>query len=417
MSVSSNKNYIITSESVTEGHPDKMCDAIADSILDEIIRQELKLDEELGTNEAKNLRCATEVFAMMGGIIVSGEVRTRSYIDVQSVVRDTINSIGYNDPRTCFDGHTCSVMSAIHEQSPDIAQGVDESYSAQRGDEDPYELQGAGDQGIMFGYACNETDVLMPLPIFLAHRLAERLAEVRKERVLDWVRPDGKTQVSVEYDGETNKPVRIDTIVVSTQHDDIDIEVVRAGIINNVIRPVLEKYGWKMPDKDHVFVNPTGRFVLGGAAVDTGLSGRKIIVDTYGGVGHHGGGSFSGKDNSKVDRSAAYAARWVAKNIVAAGLADKCEIQISYAIGVAKPISIWIDCFGTEKADIAVIREVVDKVFDLRPAAIIEQLDLVRPIYALTSSYGHFGRELDEFTWEKCDKVDELLATVKELND
>lgn len=407
-------NYIITSESVTEGHPDKLCDAIADAVLDEIISQELALDEELSTDEARNARCACEVFATTGGIIVGGEIRTRGYVDVQKVARDTICSIGYNEPRMCFDGNTCSVMSAIHEQSPDIAQGVDESFSAQRGNEDPYERVGAGDQGIMFGYASNETDALMPLPIFLAHRLAERLAYVRKNGTLKWIRPDGKTQVSVEYDGQTGRPVRIDSVVVSTQHDDIDIEVVRQGIIDNVIRPTLAEYGWEMPGAERIYVNPTGRFVLGGPAGDTGLTNRKIIVDTYGGVGRHGGGGLSGKDSTKVDRSAAYAARWVAKNIVAAGLADKCEVQLSYAIGVAKPISIWVECFGTEKVSIEKIRATVDDVFDLRPAAIIEQLGLVRPIYAKTSSYGHFGRELDEFSWEKCDKVSTLREAVGE---
>lgn len=399
--------YVVTSESVTEGHPDKMCDAISDAILDAILEEELAIDAENGTDEARNARCAVETFATMGGVIVSGEVRTRGYVDVQKIVRDTVNAIGYDDPRTCFDGHTCSVMTAIHEQSPDIAQGVDESFTAQRGNADPYEAQGAGDQGIMFGYASNESETLMPLPIFLAHRLAERLAEVRKEGVLEWVCPDGKTQVSVAY--EDGKPVAIDAVVVSTQHDgDVPLDVVRQGVVNNVIRPVMEKYGWGMPADEKVYVNPTGRFVLGGAAADTGLTGRKVVVDTYGGIGKHGGGAFSGKDASKVDRSAAYAARHVAKNIVAAGLADRCEVQLSYAIGVARPISVWVECFGTEKVPLPAIRRAVDAVFDLRPAAIIENLDLIRPIYSKTSAYGHFGRELDEFTWEKCDKV-ELL--------
>lgn len=399
--------YVVTSESVTEGHPDKVCDAIADAILDDILMQELALDAELGTDEAKNARCAIEALATTGGIIVGGEVRTRGYVDVQQVVRDTVCKIGYDNPRACFDGNTCSVLSAIHEQSPDIAQGVDESFSAQRGNEDPYEKVGAGDQGIMFGYACNETPVLMPLPIFLAHRLAERLAKVRKEGVLEWVRPDGKTQVSVSY--EDGKPVAIDAVVVSTQHsEEVDIDVVRAGVINNVIRPVLEEYEWEMPVDDHIFVNPTGRFVQGGPGADASCVGRKIIVDSYGGVGHHGGGAWSGKDSTKVDRSASYAARHVAKNIVAAGLADKCEVQLSYAIGVARPISVWVECFGTEKVPLPAIRRAVDAVFDLRPAAIIENLDLIRPIYSKTSAYGHFGRELPEFTWEKCDKVEML---------
>lgn len=399
--------YIITSESVTEGHPDKLCDAIADAVLDEIISQELALDAELGTNEARNLRCATEVLATCGSIIVAGEIRTRGYVDIQQVVRDTVCAIGYDSPDTFFDGNTCSVMSAIHGQSPDIAQGVDESYSAQRGDDDPYEKVGAGDQGIMFGYACRETDCLMPLPIFLAHRLAERLAYVRKSKVLDWVRPDGKTQVSVAY--EDGVPVGIKAIVVSTQHaDSVPVEVVREGVISNVIRPVLEKYGWEMPDEDYIFVNPTGRFVIGGPVGDASCVGRKIIVDTYGGVGHHGRGALSGKEFTKVDRSAYYAARWVAKNIVAAGLADKCEVQLSYAIGVARPISIWVECFGTEKVPLKDIRRAVDEVFDLRPTAIIDALDLVRPIYSKTSAYGHFGRELDEFTWEKTDKAQAL---------
>lgn len=400
--------YIVTSESVTEGHPDKLCDAIADAILDALIEEEMRIDTERGTNEKNNLRSAVEVFATMGGIVISGEVRTRGYVDIQKVARQTINNIGYDNPKTCFDGHTCSIMSAIHEQSADIAQGVDESFTAQRGDEDPYEKQGAGDQGIMFGYASNETDVLMPLPIFLAHRLAERLAQVRKDGILGWVMPDGKTQVSVEYD-ENGKPLRIEAVVVSTQHaEEVSLDVVRDGVINNVIRPVLDKYGWELPDDDKIFVNPTGRFVFGGPGADTGLCSRKLIVDTYGGVGRHGGGGYSGKDASKVDRSAAYAARHIAKNIVAANLADKCEVQLSYAIGVAKPISIWVECFGTEKVDLAKIRKAVNEVFDLRPAAIIENLDLYRPIYKMTSAYGHFGRELDEFTWEKTDKVEEL---------
>lgn len=401
--------YIITSESVTEGHPDKMCDAIADSILDEIIRQELKLDEEIGTNEAKNLRCAIECLATTGGVVVGGEVRTRGYVDVQQIVRDTVCKIGYNNPTTFFDGNLCSVMSAIHEQSADIAQGVDESFTAQRGNVDPYELVGAGDQGIMFGYACNETPTLMPLPIFLAHRLAERLTEVRKKGILNWVQPDGKTQVSVEY--MDDKPKNVDSIVVSTQHrDDVDIDTIREGIMKEVIIPVMNKYGYALPDNDKIYINPTGRFVVGGPVGDCGCVGRKIIVDTYGGVGRHGGGAASGKDFTKVDRSAVYACRHLAKNIVAAQLADKCEVQISYAIGVAKPVSIWIECFGTEKVGLDMLKEAVDKVFDMRPAAIIDRLDLVRPIYSLTSAYGHFGRELEEFSWEKTDKVDELRA-------
>lgn len=381
-----------TSESVTEGHPDKICDAISDSILDAILTQD------------KNARVACETACTTGLVLVMGEISTECYIDIQKIVRETIREIGYDRAKYGFDCDTCAVISSIDDQSSDIALGVDKSLEAKKGESDGFET-GAGDQGMMFGYACNETPELMPMPISLAHKLAKRLTDVRKTGVLDYLRPDGKTQVTVEYDGD--KPVRVDTVVVSSQHsEDVSHDRIEKDIIENVILPVIPKE--LLDDNTKYYVNPTGNFVIGGPHGDSGLTGRKIIVDTYGGYAKHGGGAFSGKDPTKVDRSAAYAARYVAKNIVAAGLADRCEIQLAYAIGVAKPVSVLIDTFGTEKIPIAEIEERVNKVFDLRPAAIIENLGLRNPIYKKTSAYGHFGRTDVEFPWEKCDKVDEL---------
>jgi S-adenosylmethionine synthetase len=327
---------------------------------------------------------------------------------VQEIVRSVVREIGYDRAKYGFDGDTCAVLNSIHDQSPDIAQGVDESFEVQHGEGvDPYDLIGAGDQGMMFGYACTETPTLMPLPIYLAHRLSERLTEVRKNGTLAFLRPDGKTQVSVRY--VDNKPVCVEKVVVSTQHDEgVDTETLRQAIIDNVIEPVFEKHGVKLAEDAEIFINPTGRFVVGGPMGDAGLTGRKIIVDTYGGMGRHGGGAFSGKDCTKVDRSGAYAARWVAKNVVAAGLAERCEVQIAYAIGVARPVSVMVDTFGTNHVDEAQIERAVSEVFDLRPGAIIDELDLRRPIYRKTAAYGHFGRELPEFTWEATNKIDAL---------
>ena len=381
-----------TSESVTEGHPDKICDAISDAILDAIIAQD------------KNARVACETACTTGLVLVMGEISTNCYIDIQKIARNTIREIGYDRAKYGFDADTCAVISAIDDQSSDIAMGVDKSLEAKNGESDGFDT-GAGDQGMMFGYACNETPELMPMPISLAHKLAKRLTDVRKDKTLDYLRPDGKTQVTVEYDDD--KPVRVDTIVVSSQHgENIPHDKIEKDIIENVIKPIVPKE--LMDDNTKIFVNPTGNFVIGGPHGDSGLTGRKIIVDTYGGYARHGGGAFSGKDPTKVDRSAAYAARYVAKNIVAASLADRCEIQLAYAIGVAKPVSILIDTFGTEKIPVSEIEERVKRVFDLRPAAIIENLGLKNPIYKKTSSYGHFGRTDVEFPWEKCDKVDEL---------
>ncbi|WP_165252175.1 methionine adenosyltransferase [Adlercreutzia sp. ZJ304] len=412
------KDYIFTSESVTEGHPDKMCDQISDAILDAILAKEIELQETgyIAPNgqpaDVSKVRCACETLTTTGMVVVTGEIRTQAYVDVPAIVRDVVNEIGYNRAKFGFDCSTCAVMNSIHEQSPDIAQGVDESFESQRGsakESDAYELIGAGDQGMVFGYAVNETPTLMPMPIYLAHRLAERLTEVRKTGVLKFLRPDGKTQVSVRY--ENDKPVEIEKVVVSTQHsEDVDADTLRKAIIDNVIKPVFEEQGVKLADNAEIFVNPTGRFVVGGPMGDAGLTGRKVIVDTYGGMGRHGGGAFSGKDCTKVDRSAAYAARWVAKNVVAAGLADRCEVQIAYAIGVANPVSIMVDTFGTNKVPEKDIECAVGEVFDLRPAAIVDELDLRRPIYRKTAAYGHFGRELPEFTWEATDKVDALKA-------
>ena len=403
----SEREYLFTSESVTEGHPDKICDQISDAILDAILAREIELgpDERGDVNDA---RIACETFITTGLVVVGGEIRTRAYVDVQSIVRKTIEDIGYNRAKFGFDSNTCGVMSTIHEQSADIAQGVDESFEVQRGEAcDPIDLVGAGDQGMMFGYACNETSQFMPMPIYLAHRLAERLTAVRKGGVLDYLRPDGKTQVSVRYiDG---KPVAVEKILISTQHaDGVDIDgLLRPDLIEHVIRPVFELEGLDYEAAD-IYVNPTGRFVIGGPMGDTGLTGRKIIVDTYGGMGRHGGGAFSGKDCTKVDRSAAYAARWVAKNVVAAGLADRCEIQLAYAIGVAHPLSIMVETFGTEKVRVSAIEAAVKKTFDLRPGAIIRDLDLRRPIYQKTAAYGHFGRNDKDFTWERTDRASVL---------
>ena len=412
------KNYLFTSESVTEGHPDKICDQISDAILDAILAKEADLEERGYVSpdgvpaRLSSVRCACETFTTTGTVAVMGEVRTQAYVDVQQIVRDTLRRIGYDRAKFGFDCETCGVMSLIHEQSPDIAQGVDGTF-ARGDDEDLIEKTGAGDQGMMFGYATDETPVLMPMPIYLAQRLAMRLAEVRKAGVVDYLRPDGKTQVTVRY--EDDRPVEVTAIVVSTQHgEEATLEQIRRDMIEHVIAPVLDEVGIAWSDAK-IYVNPTGRFVLGGPMGDTGLTGRKVIVDTYGGMGRHGGGAFSGKDPTKVDRSAAYAARWVAKNIVAAGLARKCEVQIAYAIGVTRPLSIMVDTFGTGTVDDSVLDAAVERVFDLRPGAIIRDLDLLRPIYSKTAAYGHFGREDADFTWERTDRTDELKAAVAEL--
>ncbi|MBU5450032.1 methionine adenosyltransferase [Acetivibrio sp. MSJd-27] len=384
------KRKFFTSESVTEGHPDKICDQISDAVLDAIFSQD------------KEARVACETAITTGLVLVMGEITTDCYIDIQQIVRDTIKEIGYDRAKFGFDCETCGVISSIHEQSKDIAMGVDNSYETKT--EAAADI-GAGDQGMMFGYACNETDVLMPLPIYLAHKLARRLTAVRKDNTLNYLRPDGKTQVTVEY--EDDKPVRIDTIVISTQHDDaVSLDILREDLKRQVIEPIIPAH--LMDENTKIYVNPTGRFVIGGPMGDSGLTGRKIIVDTYGGYARHGGGAFSGKDPTKVDRSAAYAARYVAKNIVKAGLADKCEIQLAYAIGVAKPVSVLIDTFGTNKVELSVIEKLVDKYFDLRPSAIIKNFDLRRPIYKQTAAYGHFGREDLDLPWEKTDKAGQL---------
>ena len=413
------KNYLFTSESVTEGHPDKICDQISDAVLDAILAKEALLEErgyvspEGVPARLSSVRCACETFTTTGTVAVMGEVRTQAYVDVQQIVRDTLRRIGYDRAKFGFDCETCGVMSLIHEQSPDIAQGVDGTF-ARGDDEDLIEKTGAGDQGMMFGYATDETPVLMPMPIYLAQRLAMRLAEVRKAGVVDYLRPDGKTQVTVRY--EDDRPVEVTAIVVSTQHgEEATLEQIRRDMVEHVIAPVLDEVGIAWSDAK-IYVNPTGRFVLGGPMGDTGLTGRKVIVDTYGGMGRHGGGAFSGKDPTKVDRSAAYAARWVAKNIVAAGLARKCEVQIAYAIGVTRPLSIMVDTFGTGTVDDSVLDAAVERVFDLRPGAIIRDLDLLRPIYSKTAAYGHFGREDADFTWERTDRTDELKAAVAELS-
>ena len=384
--------YLFTSESVTEGHPDKVCDQISDAVLDAILAKEIELAAagyvapSGQPADPAQVRVACETMATTGMVIVTGEIRTQAYVDVPAIVREVLRDIGYDRAKYGFDCDTCGVLNAIHDQSPDIAQGVDESWEAQHGlDEgDPYERVGAGDQGMMFGYACDETPTLMPMPVYLAHRLAERLTEVRKNGTMPLLRPDGKTQVSVRYEG--GRPVHVEKVVVSTQHaEEIAHDELRAQIVENVVKPVLEREGVALADDAEIHVNPTGRF-----------------------VDRHGGGAFSGKDCTKVDRSAAYAARWVAKNVVAAGLAARCEVQVAYAIGMAKPVSVMIDTFGTNAVPEADIMAAVDATFDLRPGAIIDALDLRRPIYRLTAAYGHFGRELPEFTWERTDKADEL---------
>jgi len=390
---------LFTSESVTEGHPDKIADQISDSILDALLAQD------------PSSRVAVETLITTGQVHVAGEVTTDAYADIPTIVRDRILEIGYDSSRKGFDGASCGVNVAIGAQSPDIAQGVDTAYEARvgRSVEDPLDRQGAGDQGLMFGFACDETPELMPLPIALAHRLAEQLSAVRKEGTVPYLRPDGKTQVTIEYIDD--KPVRLDTVVVSSQHAaDIDLDtLLKPDVEEHVIRPVLAQYAAGLDvDNYRVLVNPTGRFEIGGPMGDAGLTGRKIIVDTYGGYARHGGGAFSGKDPSKVDRSAAYAMRWVAKNVVAAKLATKCEVQIAYAIGKAEPVGLFLETFGTETVDVERISEAVLQTFDLRPAALIRDLDLKRPIYAQTAAYGHFGRELPDFTWERTDRAEQL---------
>lgn len=389
---------LFTSESVTEGHPDKVCDQISDAILDAMLAQD------------KQSRVACETFCTTDIVNVMGEITTSAKVDVESIVREVLCDIGYNSADACFDGKSCKVVVNLDRQSPDIALGVDNSLEFKGGEDDKYNLHGAGDQGMMFGFACDETPELMPLSISLAHKMSYKLTSVRKSGELTYLRPDGKTQVTVEYD-KNGKPKRVDTVVVSTQHSaDIDLETLRTDILEKVIKPTIPEN--LIDDDTKIFINPTGRFVIGGPHGDTGLTGRKIIVDTYGGVARHGGGAFSGKDPTKVDRSAAYAARYVAKNIVAAGIAARCEIQLAYAIGVAKPVSVMVDTFGTGKFDDTVIADAVQKVFDLRPAAIIDKLDLRRPIYRKTSNYGHFGRNDADFTWEKTDKTEELKSVL-----
>ena len=386
---------LFTSESVTEGHPDKICDQISDAVLDALLEQD------------PQARVACETCCTTGLVLVMGEITTSAYVDIQKIVRNTVVEIGYDRAKYGFDGHTCGVITAINEQSPDIALGVDKALEMKQGATAEDLTNGAGDQGMMFGYACDETPELMPLPISLAHKLSKRLAQVRKEGILDYLRPDGKTQVTVEY--EDDKPVRVDTIVISTQHaDTVTLEQIRRDMKKYVIAPVVDSA--LLDEKTRYFINPTGRFVIGGPQGDSGLTGRKLIVDTYGGYARHGGGAFSGKDPTKVDRSAAYAARWVAKNIVAAGLARRCEVQLAYAIGVANPVSIRVDSFGTGKYGDDALAKAVETVFDLRPTAIIKQLDLRKPIYRKLASYGHMGREELGVEWEKTNRTQELLA-------
>ena len=390
---------LFTSESVTEGHPDKICDQISDTILDAILAED------------PNARVAVESMVTTGLVHVAGEVTTTAYVDIPGLVREKVQSIGYTSSDIGFDGKSCGVSVSIGEQSPDIAQGVNAGLEVREGSSsDDLDNQGAGDQGIMFGYATNETPTLMPAAISLAHGLSSRLAKVRKDGTFEFLRPDGKTQVTIGYDGA--KPVTVDTVVLSTQHDpSVSTEELRSEIENYLIRPYLVESGLDLSDLK-VLINPTGRFEIGGPMGDAGLTGRKIIVDTYGGSARHGGGAFSGKDPSKVDRSAAYAMRWVAKNIVAAGLADRVEVQVAYAIGVAQPVGLYLECFGTSKVSEEKLREGVLEVFDLRPKAIIRDLDLLRPIYAQTASYGHFGRELPDFTWEATNRADALRSAV-----
>jgi len=392
---------LFTSESVTEGHPDKMADQISDAILDSLLSQDSKS------------RVAVETLITTGQVHVAGEVTTNGYADVMSIVRDKVLAIGYDSSDKGFDGNSCGVSLSIGQQSQDIAQGVDSAFEKRVASSvDPLDLQGAGDQGLMFGYACTDTPELMPLPIALAHKLSLKLSEVRKSGKLGYLRPDGKTQVTIEYDKD--QAIALNTVVVSSQHAaDIDIDKQLAPEVQKyVIEPVIADLAIDISSV-RTLINPTGRFVIGGPMGDAGLTGRKIIVDTYGGMARHGGGAFSGKDPSKVDRSAAYAMRWVAKNVVKAGLADRCEVQVAYAIGKAQPVGLFVECFGTEKVPVLQIESAIESVFDLRPAAIIRDLDLLRPIYSLTSSYGHFGRELPEFTWERTDRADALSNAVK----
>lgn len=393
-------NYLFTSESVTEGHPDKICDQISDAVLDAIMDQD------------PNGRVACETCCTTGMVMVMGEISTQCYVDIPKLVREVVLDIGYNSATFGFDGNTCAVLTSIDEQSGDIALGVDNAMEKKEGASTESDENGAGDQGMMFGFACDETPELMPLPVSLAHRLAKRLTEVRKNGMLSYLRPDGKTQVTVEYD-ENNNPVRVDTVVISSQHAaEVSLETIRADIIREVVEKIIPAN--MLDGKTKVFVNPTGRFVIGGPQGDSGLTGRKIIVDTYGGYSRHGGGAFSGKDPTKVDRSAAYAARWVAKNVVATGLARRCEVQLAYAIGVAHPVSVFVDTFGTGKVSDDQLSEAINKVFDLRPTSIIRALDLRRPIYRKLAAYGHMGREDLGVSWEKTDRVEALKKALEQ---
>jgi len=400
------REFLFTSESVTEGHPDKVADQVSDTILDAVLTDD------------PNGRVACETLVTTGLVVVAGEITTETYVEIPRLVRETIKGIGYDRAKYGFDADTCGVMVALDEQSPDIALGVETSYEMQRGDDDPLDRLGAGDQGMMFGYACTETEELMPLPIMLAHKIAKRLSEVRKAQILPYLRPDGKTQVTIRYEVDEHgrqRPVEVVRVLLSTQHrDGLDTDaLVKPDLIEHVLHPILPRDLYderRFDERDFVLVNPTGKFVVGGPMGDTGLTGRKIIVDTYGGAARHGGGAFSGKDPTKVDRSAAYAARYAAKNVVAAGIAERCELQASYAIGVAHPVSIEVECFGTERIPLDRIASLVREQFDLRPGAILRDLDLWRPIYAQTAAYGHFGREEQDFTWERTDRADALRA-------
>ncbi len=400
------REFLFTSESVTEGHPDKVADQVSDTILDAVLADD------------PNGRVACETLVTTGLVVVAGEITTETYVEIPRLVRETIKGIGYDRAKYGFDADTCGVMVALDEQSPDIALGVETSYEMQRGEDDPLDRLGAGDQGMMFGYACTETEELMPLPIMVAHKIAKRLSEVRKAQILPYLRPDGKTQVTIRYEIDEHghrRPVEVVRVLVSTQHrDGLDAEaLVKPDLVEHVLHPILPRDLYderRFEERDFVLVNPTGKFVVGGPMGDTGLTGRKIIVDTYGGAARHGGGAFSGKDPTKVDRSGAYAARYVAKNVVAAGIAERCELQVAYAIGVAHPVSIEVECFGTERIPLERIASLVREHFDLRPGAILRDLDLGRPVYARTAAYGHFGREEHDFTWERTDRADALRA-------